>query len=95
MTADATFPGTPADEPRKLYRSRTDNWIGGVCSGIAKYFGWDPNLVRIAVVVSVLLPGPQFLLYLLLWIIIPQEPVVPVAAIGPVAGVDFTKDETA
>ncbi|NMO01366.1 PspC domain-containing protein [Gordonia sp. TBRC 11910] len=94
MTADAfsNLPGsTPPAEPRKLYRSRSESWLGGVCGGIAEYFGWDANLVRIAFVASVLLPGPQFLLYLLLWIIIPREPIVPAAAIAP-ASVDFGKD---
>ncbi|GAB20773.1 hypothetical protein GOEFS_132_00040 [Gordonia effusa NBRC 100432] len=103
MTADAFPTGSqgPAstsppivDAPRKLYRSRGDNWLGGVCAGLAKYFGWDTTLVRIAFVVSILLPGPQVLVYLALWIIIPQEPVAPVPVIGAgqTTTVDFSKD---
>ncbi|MFW0791923.1 PspC domain-containing protein [Gordonia sp. CPCC 205333] len=82
------------DAPRKLYRSRNDNWLGGVCAGLAKYFGWDATLVRIAFVVSILLPGPQLLVYLALWIIIPQEPVTPIATIGAgdTSSVDFGKE---
>lgn len=56
----------------RLARSR-DGWIGGVCAGIAHRFGWSPGMVRLAFVLSCALPGPQFLLYLALWIFIPKE----------------------
>lgn len=58
----------------RLYRSRKHRMVAGVCGGIAERFGWDPTLVRIAFVLSVLLPGPQFVAYLLLWIVVPLEP---------------------
>lgn len=58
---------------RRLTRSRTDKWIAGVCGGIAEYFGWNANLVRALFVLSCLLPGPQFLVYLALWVIVPNE----------------------
>ncbi|AYF76645.1 PspC domain-containing protein [Nocardia yunnanensis] len=65
---------TYTEQPHKrLTRSSTDKWIGGVCGGLGEYFGWSPNLVRILFVASCLLPGPQFLLYLALWIIIPKR----------------------
>jgi phage shock protein C len=47
--------------------------IGGVCAAIADRFGWSRTLVRIAFVVSIVLPGPQVVAYLLLWILIPGE----------------------
>jgi phage shock protein C len=47
--------------------------IGGVCAGIAQRFGWSPNTVRLVFVVSCLLPGPQFLVYLALWLLMPSE----------------------
>ncbi|WP_179956979.1 PspC domain-containing protein [Amycolatopsis anabasis] len=56
----------------KLTRSRRNRVIGGVCGGLAERFGWKPRTVRILFVLSCLLPGPQFLLYLLLWIFIPK-----------------------
>ena len=40
--------------------------------GIGEYFGWDPNLVRLAFALSILLPGPQLLVYLALWLVIPR-----------------------
>lgn len=61
--------------PRRLYRSRRNRMIAGVCGGIAEYFGWDPTVVRVATVVSILLPGPQFLAYIIAWLLIPDEPV--------------------
>ncbi|NLU66746.1 PspC domain-containing protein [Streptomyces sp. HNM0574] len=56
-----------------LVRPRDNRMIGGVCAGIARRFGMKPNTVRMLFVVSCLLPGPQFLLYLALWILLPDE----------------------
>jgi phage shock protein PspC (stress-responsive transcriptional regulator) len=56
-----------------LYRPRNGRMIGGVCAGIAYRFGWDPALVRIIAVLSILLPGPQVLAYIVLWILMPNE----------------------
>ncbi|WP_084525112.1 PspC domain-containing protein [Nocardia vaccinii] len=58
---------------RRLTRSRTDRWIGGVCGGLAEYFGWNATLIRLLFILSCLLPGPQFLIYLVLWVVIPQD----------------------
>ncbi|MEV3962681.1 PspC domain-containing protein [Nocardia sp. NPDC050193] len=58
---------------RRFTLSSTDKWIGGVCGGIAEYFGWSSGLVRLLFVVSCLLPGPQFLIYLALWIFMPKR----------------------
>ncbi|MDR2279638.1 MAG: PspC domain-containing protein [Gordonia sp. (in: high G+C Gram-positive bacteria)] len=66
-------PTKPAAGPKRLHRSRTDKWMGGVAGGLAEYFGVDATWVRVAFVASIVLPGPQVLLYLLLWLIIPQD----------------------
>lgn len=60
---------------RRLTRPRSGTMIGGVCAGLADYFGWNASLVRVLFVVSCLLPGPQFLLYIALWLIIPKSAV--------------------
>lgn len=65
---------TTHDRPKRLYRSRSDRMIAGVCGGIAEYFGWSSTLVRLATVASLLLPGPQIVVYLAAWIIMPNEP---------------------
>ena len=57
----------------KLVRPRTGRWIAGVCTGLARRFDRKPWEVRLLFVISVLLPGPQFLLYIALWIAIPSE----------------------
>jgi phage shock protein PspC (stress-responsive transcriptional regulator) len=58
---------------RRLARPLENRWIAGVCSGIGRRFGLRPNLVRLLFVLSCLLPGPQFLIYLILWAVIPSE----------------------
>ncbi|MFF2087707.1 PspC domain-containing protein [Nocardia sp. NPDC058176] len=58
---------------RRLTRSTSDKWIAGVCGGLAEYFGWNANIVRLVFVASCLLPGPQFLVYLVLWLVIPKK----------------------
>lgn len=59
-----------------LYRSRKHKMIGGVCGGIADWLGWDPTTVRIAyVVLSILSVGfPGTIAYIILWIVMPEEP---------------------
>jgi phage shock protein PspC (stress-responsive transcriptional regulator) len=56
-----------------LYRPRDDRMIAGVCSGIARRFGIEPTIVRILFVASLLLPGPQILIYLAAWVLMPDE----------------------
>jgi phage shock protein PspC (stress-responsive transcriptional regulator) len=58
---------------RRLARPRDDRWFGGVCSGLARRFGLSSGMVRLIFVVSCLLPGPQFLIYIILWILLPNE----------------------
>ncbi|MFE0465197.1 PspC domain-containing protein [Kitasatospora sp. NPDC058965] len=59
---------------RTLARPRHNRLIAGVCAGVAERFGLEPWTVRLIFLVSLLLPGPQFLLYLALWLLLPQEP---------------------
>jgi phage shock protein PspC (stress-responsive transcriptional regulator) len=56
-----------------LTRPRDNRWIAGVCAGLARRFGMSPNTVRLLFVISCLLPGPQFLIYIVLWAIMPSE----------------------
>ena len=58
---------------KTLSRPREGRMIGGVCAGIAQRFGWNVTTVRIVAVASILLPGPQFLAYIALWILMPEE----------------------
>lgn len=56
-----------------LARPRDGRWIGGVCAGLARRFGMSANTMRTIFVVSCLLPGPQFLIYLALWVLLPND----------------------
>ncbi len=60
---------------KKLYRSTTDRWIAGVCGGIGEYLEIDPNVIRVIWVIITALTGflPGILVYILLWIILPQR----------------------
>lgn len=57
-----------------LVRPRDDRLIAGVCAGIARRYGLSATTVRLLFVLSLLLPGPQVLVYLALWLLIPDEP---------------------
>ena len=56
---------------RRLYRDEDKNLLGGVCSGISHYLGWDPLWIRLVWGLSVALAGVGILPYIILWIIIP------------------------
>ena len=56
-----------------LMRPLNGRIIGGVCAGLANRFGLRPWTVRLIFLLSCLLPGPQFIAYLAMWIIIPGE----------------------
>lgn len=62
-------------ERRRLYRSREDYRIAGVCGGLGKYFEVDSNLVRLAFVLLAAWNGLGVLLYLVTVLIVPEEPV--------------------
>lgn len=65
-------PGEPA--PRKLYRSRTERSIAGICGGLAEYFDADPTLIRLVTLLLILFGGLSIWAYIILWIVIPEEP---------------------
>ena len=58
-----------------LMRSRVDRKIAGVCGGIARNQGWDSNVVRLIWVALVLFAGTGVLAYIVLWVVLPEEPV--------------------
>lgn len=59
--------------PPKLYRSRTDRKIGGVCGGIGEYFGIDPVLIRLIWILFAI-SGGGLIAYLIAWLVIPESP---------------------
>lgn len=71
---------------KKLYRSRKQQMLGGVCAGIANYFNIDVTLVRLIWVVIGLIGGSGLLAYLIAWIIIPLEPEDDIIDVTPDSG---------
>jgi phage shock protein PspC (stress-responsive transcriptional regulator) len=65
-----------AEEPRRLYRAANDKVLGGVCAGLANYLRLDPAVVRILFVLITFGWGFGFLLYIILWIVLPTRALV-------------------
>ena len=59
---------------KRLYRSKKDKMLAGICGGLAKYFDVDPSLVRLATVLLCLYAGTGLLVYIIAAIIIPEAP---------------------
>jgi phage shock protein C len=62
----------PYAQQRRLVRSTNDRKVAGVCAGIADYFDFDPSIVRIIWVLAVLVGGSGVLVYVILWIALPE-----------------------
>lgn len=60
-------------ERKALYRSQTDRVVGGVCGGLGRYFNIDPVLVRLGFVALGLINGLGVLVYLIMWLVVPDE----------------------
>ena len=87
---DVACVGTPpcVTAPKRLMRSSRDKKIGGVCAGLADYFDLDPTLVRVLWLLAVFCAGTGFLVYLILWIVLPLAAACPPVAVpGPIAQV--------
>lgn len=64
-----------ADNVKKLYRSRTDRMLGGICGGLGEMFSIDPTLIRlIFALIALFTLGTAVIVYILGWIIIPETP---------------------
>ena len=61
---------------KKLYKSRSDKKLCGVCAGVANFFGLDPTIVRLIWVLAVLLAGCGVVLYIAAALVVPEEPIV-------------------
>jgi phage shock protein PspC (stress-responsive transcriptional regulator) len=56
-----------------LVRPSSGRWFGGVCAGLADRFGMSASTMRLIFVISCILPGPQVLIYIVLWVLMPSE----------------------
>jgi phage shock protein C len=62
------------DPSEKLYRSRTNRQVAGVCGGLAERFNVDPTLMRVLFIVLAIFGGAGIVLYIAMWIIVPEQP---------------------
>jgi phage shock protein C len=60
------------EEPRKLYRSRNQRMLAGVCGGLAEYFGLDATLIRVLFLVLAVFGGSGLVIYVVMWLIVPD-----------------------
>jgi phage shock protein C len=63
-----------AEKKKKLFRSRSNKWLVGVCGGIGEYFDTDPTVIRVLFVLAAFILGGGLWIYLILWIIMPLNP---------------------
>ena len=59
---------------KRLFRSRKDGLIAGVCGGLAEYFDVDPSLVRLVFILAIFLGGAGLVVYIVAWFIVPENP---------------------
>lgn len=59
---------------KRLYRSRTDSKIAGVCGGLGEYFNIDPVWVRLLFVLFFFAGGSALLVYIICWLVVPLQP---------------------
>jgi phage shock protein C len=62
------------DSTRKLYRSRKSRKVAGVCGGLGEYLNTDPTVIRVLFIALTVLGGAGGLIYLAMWLIVPEEP---------------------
>jgi phage shock protein C len=87
LAADTAAPAPSYSPPpaKRLMRSSRDKKIAGVCAGLADYFDLDPTIVRVVWLLSVLFAGTGFLVYIILWIVLPLAPYAVPTGVPPTA----------
>jgi phage shock protein C len=73
---------------QRLYRSQNERMLAGVCGGLGKFFGIDPTIMRLIFVVLALMGGPGLLIYIIMWIVVPEEPLEPTPPSDPSGPID-------
>jgi phage shock protein C len=58
---------------RRLYRSKSNRKLAGVCGGLGEYLGADPTVIRVLFIVLAVFGGAGLIIYLAMWLIVPQE----------------------
>jgi len=74
QTETAASAPPPAYQPKRFVRSTNDRKIAGVCAGVADYFDIDPTIIRILWALATLIPGPNIIAYIIIWIAADEGP---------------------
>jgi len=61
-------------EIKRLYRSKDERMLAGICGGLSEYFKIDPVIWRLLFVFATLAGGPGLILYIIMWIVVPEKP---------------------
>ncbi len=61
-------------DTKRLVRSKRERMIAGVCGGLAQYMGLDPTIIRLVFILLIIAPPSGVLIYMILWLIMPEEP---------------------
>ena len=67
----------------KIYRSRTNSMIAGICGGLGEYLSVDPTIIRVVAVLLIIPDGIGLLAYIIGWVIIPRRPEVEAEVVAP------------
>jgi phage shock protein C len=62
------------DLKKRLYRSKDERMLAGVCGGLGEYLEVDPTVIRLAMVLLAFAGGPGIIAYIVLWIVVPERP---------------------
>lgn len=62
-----------AEETKKLFRSRKDKMLAGVCGGLGEFFGVDSNIIRVLFVLSALFGGAGIIIYIIIWLLVKEN----------------------
>ena len=68
---------------KRIYRSRTNSMIAGICGGLGEYLNVDPTIIRVVAVLLIIPDGIGLLAYIIGWVIIPRRPEVQAEAVTP------------
>lgn len=77
---------TMSETNRRLYRSQSNCMLAGICGGLGEYLNTDPTVIRLLTVLAFFIWPPTPLAYLVMWLIVPQEPEQTSPPIPPAAG---------
>ena len=80
-----------SDDVRRLYRSRKERMIGGVCGGLGEYLNIDATVIRLIFVIVALWGGAGVIVYLVMLLVVPEE---PQGEVAPPAAPEPAEEET-